>query len=70
MAKTADNTQKNPQDWKSGDEPATGAQQSYISTMASEANQPTPTNLSKAEASKVIDKLRRQTGRDGPEGGS
>lgn len=47
----------------SGADPMTGAQASYIATLAEEAHQNLPkAELSKAEASKLIDKLKTQTG--------
>jgi hypothetical protein len=57
---------KDPDDWKSGDEPLTGAQASYLETLAREAGEDLGPieDLTKAEASKRIDELRRQTGRD------
>ena len=58
------NTQKDPDDWVSGDEPMTGAQRSYLHTLAEEAGEEVPEQLTKAEASKAIDALRRKTGKD------
>ncbi len=57
-----DNTVKNPDDWKTGDEPMTGAQRSYLHTLASDANEAVDDNMTKAEASKKIDELRDETG--------
>ena len=58
------NLQKDPDDWKTGDEPMTAAQRSYMSTLAAEAGEATPDEaLTKAEASKKIDELREKTGR-------
>jgi hypothetical protein len=57
------NTIKDPADWTTGDEPATGAQQSYLHTLASEANEEVPDDLTKADASKRIDELQEKTGR-------
>jgi hypothetical protein len=54
---------KNPDDWKTGDEPMTGAQRSYLSTLASEAGEEPEEDLTKAEASKKIDELQEKTGR-------
>jgi Protein of unknown function (DUF3072) len=59
----ASNTIKDPDDWKTGDEPMTGAQESYLNTLASEAGEKVEENLTKAEASKRIDELREKTGR-------
>lgn len=54
------NTQNNPDDWVSGDDPMTGAQGSYLKTLSEQANDPEAyaDNLSKAEASKRIDALK------------
>ena len=60
------NTEKNPDDWVTGDEPMTGAQQSYLQTLCQEAGQEMPQNLSKADASKLIDELQQKTGRGQP----
>ena len=57
------NTIKDPDNWTTGDEPATGAQESYLSTLASEAHEEVPSNLSKADASKMIDEHQEKTGR-------
>lgn len=56
----ADNTQKDPKDWVSGSDPMTGAQGSYLKTLSEQAHKPDPTkeNLTKAEASELIDELR------------
>jgi hypothetical protein len=56
--------EKDPKDWTTGDEPATAAQKSYISTMAVEAKEEVPFELSKAEASEKITELQEKTGRD------
>ena len=58
-----DNTIKNPEDWKTGDEPITGAQASYLQTLSSEAHEKADTNITKAEASRKIDELQHKTGR-------
>lgn len=57
------NTIKNPDDWTTGDEPMTGAQRSYLSTLCEEAGEQFDENLTKAEASKRIDELQQKTGR-------
>lgn len=57
------NAAKDPDDWKTGDEPATAAQLSYIQTMATEAQRDVPENLTKADAAKLIEELQQQTGR-------
>ena len=59
------NTQKDPDDWVTGDEPMTGAQASYLKTLTEEADDPDAfaDDLSKAEASKRIDALKEKVGR-------
>jgi len=57
------NMVKDPEDWTTGDEPMTGAQQSYLKTLSEEANEPFDENLTKAEASKRIEELQQKTGR-------
>jgi hypothetical protein len=60
------NPEKDPDDWTTGDEPMTGPQRSYLSTLAQEAGeQPPADDISKAEASKRIDELQGRTGRTG-----
>ena len=60
---TGSNTEKDPEEWKTGDEPMTGAQASYLKTMSDEAGEPFDGSLTKAEASKRIDELQARTGR-------
>ena len=57
------NTIKDPENWTTGDEPMTGAQRSYLSTLSEEAGEEFDENLTKAEASKRIDELQDKTGR-------
>jgi len=59
-----DNTQKSPEDWTSGDDPMTGAQESYLKTLSEQAHKPDPTeqDLTKAEASELIDAMRQKAG--------
>lgn len=54
---------KDPSDWVTGDEPMTAAQRSYLDTLAREAGEEVPANLTKAQASVEIERLQRQTGR-------
>ncbi|WP_127130456.1 DUF3072 domain-containing protein [Georgenia sp. SYP-B2076] len=54
---------KDPEDWTTGDEPATGAQLSYLGTLAREAGRDVPEGLTKAQASTLIDELRQQSDR-------
>jgi hypothetical protein len=57
------NTQKDPDEWTTGSESMTGAQASYLRTLAEEAGEEFDENLTKAEASKRIDELQQRTGR-------
>lgn len=60
---TGSSTIKDPDDWTTGDEPATGAQLSYLGTLAREAGREVPENLTKADASKLIDELQGESPR-------
>jgi len=55
--------EKDPEDWVTGDEPMTGPQRSYLETLAREAGETLPGDLTKAEASEHIDRLQSVTGR-------
>ena len=57
------NPAKDPEQWTTGEEPMTGPQQSYLQTLAQEAGEEVPDELTKAEASKKIDELQQRTGR-------
>lgn len=57
------NMEKDPDRWVTGDEPMTGAQRSYLHTLAEEAHEDIADDLTKAEASKKIDELQEKTGR-------
>jgi hypothetical protein len=57
------NPEKNPEEWTTGKEPMTGPQRSYLQTLCREAGEELNENLTKAEASKKIDELRKKTGR-------
>src|SRR3954454_15770500 len=61
------NAEKDPGDWTTGDEPMTGPQRSYLQTLAREAGEDVPENLTKAEASQLIDRLQQVTGRGEPD---
>lgn len=60
---TGSNVRKDPDQWTTGDESMTGAQASYLRTLAEEAGEPVDESLTKAEASKRIDELQARTGR-------
>ena len=55
--------QLDPDDWKTGDEPMTAAQRSYLETLCRETGEEFDDRLSKAEASKRIDELRERSPR-------
>ena len=46
-----------------GDEPMTGAQDSYVHTLARQAGEEVADDMTKAEASEKIDELREKTGK-------
>jgi hypothetical protein len=54
------NTEKDPDEWVSGGDPMTGAQASYLKTLAEQAGDADAfePELTKAEASKRIDALK------------
>jgi hypothetical protein len=54
---------KSPDDWKTGGEPETAAQRSYLQTLAQEAGEQPPEQLTKAEAARHIERLQKRTGR-------
>ena len=57
------NAEKDPDDWVTGDEPATGAQKSYLDTLARQAGEEISADLTKAQASEQIERLQEKTGR-------
>lgn len=54
---------KDPNDWVTGNEPITGAQRSYLDSLAREAGEEIPADITKAEASEHIERLQEKTGR-------
>lgn len=56
-------TEKDPQEWVTGDEPMTGAQRSYLDTLAREAGETLPAEMTKAEASEHIERLQAKSDR-------
>jgi hypothetical protein len=54
---------KDPSEWVTGDEPMTGPQKSYLDTLARQAGEELPADLTKAEASEHIERLQQATGR-------
>ena len=55
--------QRDPDVWKTGDEPMTAAQRSYLETLCGETGESFDDTLSKADASKRIDELRERSPR-------
>ncbi len=51
------------EEWVTGEEPMTGPQESYLHTLAREAGEEPPGELTKAEASEQIERLQQATGR-------
>lgn len=62
-APAANTTEKDPDDWVTGDEPMTGAQRSYLDTLARDAGETLSADLTKAQASEHIERLQAATGR-------
>lgn len=54
---------KPPEEWTTGDEPATAAQRSYLQTLARESGEQVPDELTKAQASELIDRLQQESPR-------
>jgi hypothetical protein len=59
--------QRDPDEWKTGDEPMTAAQRSYLETLCRETGEQFDDTLTKADASKRIDELRERSPRLGGE---
>jgi hypothetical protein len=61
----AQNPVRDPDRWTTGDEPMTGPQASYLQTLLQQAGKENEFDpkLTKAEASKLIDRLQEETGR-------
>jgi hypothetical protein len=58
MSESDATLEKDPSDWVTGDEPATGAQKSYLETLSRGTDEEVPEDLTKAEASEKIDELK------------
>ena len=58
VTQNADSAEKDPSDWVTGDEPATGPQKSYLETLSRQSDEEVPEDLTKAEASQKIDELK------------
>ena len=71
LPQQSQNPVKDPEDWTTGDEPMTGPQASYLTTLLQQAGKPESDldpSLTKAQASKLIDELQQQTGRGAQDG--
>ena len=55
--------QRDPDEWKTGNEPMTDAQRSYLETLCRDTGEEFDETLSKADASKRIDELRERSPR-------
>lgn len=62
-ATDASTVEKDPEDWVTGDEPMTGAQRSYLDTLARGAGGTVSADLTTTEASEHIERLQAATGR-------
>jgi len=60
---TSNGLRRDPDEWKTGDEPMTAAQRSYLETLCNDTGEQFEDNLTKAEASKRIDELRDRSPR-------
>ena len=60
---TANGAAKGPEDSATGEEPATPAQLSYLETLAQDTGTEVPRDVTKADASKLIDELREMSPR-------
>ena len=65
LPEQSQNPVKDPDDWTTGGEPMTGPQASYLKTLLQQAGREGDfdPHLTKADASKLIDQLREETGR-------
>jgi hypothetical protein len=65
------NPVKDPDSWTTGDQPMTGPQRSYLETLLQQAGKSIDDldeNMTKADASKLIDELQKETGRGTDQG--
>jgi DUF3072 family protein len=60
---TAPGLQRHPDEWKTGDEPMTAAQRSYLETLCRDTGEELDEGLTKAAASKRIDELQQRSPR-------
>ncbi|MGI8613704.1 MAG: DUF3072 domain-containing protein [Nocardioidaceae bacterium] len=57
------NAEKPTEQWATGGEPMTGPQRSYLETLARESGEELPDELTKAQASEMIDRLQKKSPR-------
>jgi hypothetical protein len=57
-----DALQRDPSEWVSGADPITPAQKSYLDNLARQAGEELPADMTKAEASHHIERLKSQLG--------
>lgn len=62
-AATSTDASKPTDAWVTGEEPMTGPQRSYLETLAREAGEDVPDDLTKAQASDLIDRLQGKSPR-------
>jgi hypothetical protein len=62
-AATSTDASKPTDSWVTGEEPMTGPQRSYLETLAREAGEDVPDDLTKAQASELIDRLQGKSPR-------
>lgn len=68
---TQQNPIKDPEEWTTGDEPMTGPQESYLRTLYQQAGKSADElegSLTKAEASELIEKMQKESGRGTEQG--
>jgi hypothetical protein len=65
LPEQSQNPVKDPDNWTTGGEPMTGPQASYLQTLLQQAGRESEFDpeMTKADASKLIDQLRQETGR-------
>jgi hypothetical protein len=66
LPNASQNPTKDPEEWTTGEEPMTGPQASYLTTLLQQAGKSESDldpSLTKAEASRLIDQLQHETGR-------
>ncbi len=58
--------ERDPSEWVTGDQPATGPQKSYLDSLGKQAGEEINADLTKAEASEHIERLQQKLGVDNP----